>query len=115
MQQARHFGRYLNRAQREALEMKSDLTCYEYKQTLISDLNPGPRYPEQALLPQHKIIKKRNAVYNLERIRSSAITKKRNEARFYQGRVHSHLKLEQLKEDVAAIRESETINTKSLA
>jgi len=89
--------------------MKSDLTCYEYKQTLIADLNPGHRYPEQALLPKHKIVKKRDARYNLERIRTSAITQKRNHARFYQGRIHTHLKLEQLKEDVANIRDNESV------
>jgi len=101
----------MNRAERDAIAMKSDLTTYENKRDLISDLDPGPRYPEQALMPERKVAQLRNAKYNLERIRSSAITKKRNEARFTTGRLHAHYKLEQLKTDVAEIRDKELLES----
>lgn len=45
----------------------------------------------------------------MERIRSSALTHKRNQTRFYAGRLQSHMKLEQLKEDVANIRDNESV------
>ena len=110
----RMFGRYLNRAQADAIAMKCDMTTYENKRTLISSLDPGPRYPEKALPTQAKVNRHRNAKYNLERMRTSAITKGRNEVRYATGRLHSHLRLEQLKQDLAEIREKEELELKEV-
>lgn len=57
--------------------MKSDLTAYEFVPEMISSLSPAPRYPTPALgLSKAQQKSNRDARYNLERHRSSYITKK---------------------------------------
>lgn len=85
----------MNRGQQAAVDMKSDLTAYEFVPEMISSLSPAPRYPTPALgLSKAQQKGNRDARYNLERHRSSYITKKQNEAKFVTGRLHSHYKLE---------------------
>lgn len=108
--QSRSFARlgYHNKAQQNAIDMKSDLTCYGYKSELISSVQPGPRYPKKAL-DDVNAGRRRNAKYNLELIRTSALTKKANEQKFTTGRTHAHYNLHQLKLDVKKIRDTEEI------
>jgi hypothetical protein len=39
----------MNRGQKAAIDMKSDLTAYEFVPEMISQLSPAPRYPSPAL------------------------------------------------------------------
>ena len=43
---------------------------------------------------------KRNAQYNLERLRSSFIAKQNNTAKATMGRLHSHFKIEEIRQEV---------------
>jgi hypothetical protein len=47
----RSFGRYLNKGQRAAVDMKSDLTAYETKPEMINQVEPGVSYPEYPMGP----------------------------------------------------------------
>lgn len=109
--QARTFGRYLNRGQQAAIDMKSDLTSYEYKTEMISRLDPAPSYPQKAMMSDKQTKRHANSQYNLERIRSSGLNKKQKEAKFVMGRFHSHLKLEQMRVDVQKIKSKEQLST----
>ena len=103
----RSFARFLNRGQQAAVDMKSDMTSYEYAPDMISKLDPAPAYPEPAMLSQGQMKTKRDAAHNLERIRTSAITKKQNEMKFNTGRLYSHYKLEEIRSDVNKIKQKE--------
>lgn len=46
----------------------------------------------------------RDGKYNLERYRTSTLTKRQNEARYTKGRLYTHLKLHQIKEGVKEVR-----------
>jgi hypothetical protein len=47
---------------------------------MISNLDPGPGYPEKPLGPNRGNIKGiRDAKHNLERLRTSGVTKRQNE------------------------------------
>jgi hypothetical protein len=94
--------------------MKQDLTCYEYKRDLIAELDPAPQYPVPAMMSQARKNRAMNSRYNLERIRSSHVTRNRNELRFGHGRTHAHFKLEQLKSDVSEIKAQESVQQAEL-
>ena len=106
----------MNRGQQVSADMKHDLTAYEFVPDMISNLTPGPEFPYKAMEKTENARKlKRDAKANLERIRTSYITKKTNEERFYKGRLHSHLKLQDIRTEIERIRDLEqTTTTKSL-
>ena len=106
-QQARHFSRYLNRGQQAALDMKSDLSAYNQLPQQIARIVPGPEYPEKAMPNRDQVMKRKNSQYDLERIRTSAITRIEKERKYITGRIHAHKKLEQIRQDVAKIRNTE--------
>lgn len=114
----RGFARYLNKGQRAAIDMKSDMTAYEQIPDMISNLDPGPGYPERPLNNNQNVIKNiRDAKHNLERLRTSGVAKRQNEQRFARGRLFSHYKLEEIRADVKHIKskERETATKKELA
>lgn len=45
--------------------------------------------------------------YNLERHRSSYLSKRQNEARFITGRLYSHFKLEEMRQEIKIIKDKE--------
>jgi len=96
------FARYYNKAQSQAQEMKDDMSAYEYKPTAINELVPAPRYVDKALNTAHETM--RDSKYTRELYRSSVITRKQNEMRYAQGRMYTHLKLEQIKQSVKEVR-----------
>jgi hypothetical protein len=110
----RSFARYRNRAEQDAISMKTDLTTYENKRGLISELVPGPRYPDRAMPKEWEKNRIRDQRYNYELVRTSGITKNRNEARFAAGRINAHFKLEQLRKDVQKIRDQEIAGKQGL-
>lgn len=54
--------------------MKDDMTSYEYIPDAINNLMPIPRYPTKSLNANHDLM--RDNKYNLERKRTSQITKR---------------------------------------
>ena len=97
----RHFGRTLNRAHRMNVDSRTDMTAYDYQPEHITKIEPSPRYLEKGLkesLGREKI--KRDHVYNAERLRTAGILKRSNMERIYQGRLYTHLKLNEMKQSV---------------
>jgi len=107
-QSARQFSRYLNRGQKAAIEMKTDLNAYDQLPKQISRVVPGPSYPDKAMPNQAQQFKRRNSAYDLERIRTSGIARIEKERRFINGRLQSHEKLEMIKQEVAKVRNTES-------
>ena len=94
----RSFGRYLNRGQRAAVDMKSDMTAYQTVPDMIRTVDPGISYPEYPMghgTPQAVLI--RDSKHNLERLRTSGVAKRQNEQRYTRGRLFSHFKLEEIR------------------
>ena len=103
------FARAHNRAQQVALDMRTDMTAYEYSPETISRLTPHPNYPERALPDKwHGVRRGEMARASLERLRTAAILKKENERRYNQGRVYAHVKLDQIKREVQKLRDHDT-------
>lgn len=105
----RTFARSLNKAQQIAIDMRHDMTAYEYKPETISKLDPGPAYPQKAVDDNYwKEKKKTSAKASLERLRTAAILKKQNERRYTEGRNFAHLKLDQIKREIQFVRDTES-------
>jgi len=83
--------------------MKDNMLAYEFKPDAINELVPSPRYVDKALNEHQDTLK--TSQYSLERKRTTALTKRQNEARYAQGRLYSHLKLYQIKQGVKDVRE----------
>lgn len=113
--QIRQFSRYLNKGQQAAIDMKSDLTCYQHVPENIAAISPAPQYMKKQFPTAKDQTHKRNNIYNAERIRTSAITKAANEQRYAAGRLHAHLKIENMKQSIQIIKdkEQESVNKKS--
>ncbi len=75
------FARYYNKAQTAALGMKEDMMSYEYVPDAINNLMPIPRYPTKSVNANNELM--RDNKYNLERKRTSLITKRQNEAKYF--------------------------------
>ena len=101
------FARSLNRSQKAALESKDDFAAaYEYKPEQIIRIIPGIQWIDNPMNKDEK--GRRDAKAIGERHRTAAFTKRDNEARFYRGRVYSHEKYWQMKQDVQKIKDAET-------
>lgn len=102
------FARYLNRGQQMTRDMKTDMSAYEYIPDQISTLNPAPRFPFPAFDKNMGIQKmKRDATANANRLRTSALVKRVSRDRFHAGRLHAHVKLHEIKQEVQKIKEKE--------
>ena len=77
--------------------MKTDLTAYDYVEEMITNLEPTPKYPSHAMPDSGTLKRKHNSAFNLERLRTSGITDRNNELRYTRGRLHAHLKLEDMR------------------
>lgn len=88
--------------------MKDDMNAYEYKPEMLTHLNPGPAYPDRAFDKKGEKKHARDSKYNLERMRTSMLTQRANKNRFEAGRLHAHLGLEKMRQDVQAIKDAET-------
>lgn len=92
------------------VDSKIDMTAYEYKPEHITKVEPAPRYLESALSEgpdREKMARDRS--YNYERLRSAGILKRVNQERAFQGRMWSHIKLNEMKQKVQQIRDNETL------
>jgi hypothetical protein len=88
--------------------MKDNLSAYEYKPEMMSNLEPGPEYPEKSLGQGYlKEKRMRDGHHTLERHRTAEISARANYERFTKGRLYSHLKLEQMRKDVLEIKQLE--------
>ena len=88
--------------------MKTDMSVYEYVPDQISALEPGPVFPYPAFdknMGHQKM--KRDATANANRLRTSMLVKRANRDRCHAGRMHSHVKLYEIKQEVQKIREKE--------
>lgn len=95
------FARYFNKAQQTALDMKTDMTAYEYFPETISRLDPHPNYPERAIDDRYWQWKSQQmSKTTAERLRTGSILKRQNERKYTQGRLFSHIKLAQIKKEV---------------
>lgn len=104
----RGFARYQNKMAQAAIDMKSDLTAYEFKPPLISKVVPAPQYPDRAM-PKHKhAMRTIDNRANLEQVRTAAITRKTRNFNYNQGRMYSHFKLEEMRREIQSLRDKET-------
>ena len=88
--------------------MKDEMLSYEYVPEEISNFEPGISYPDPALrLKGHQVRQKRDQNYAFERFRTAAVTKRENTQSFYQGRIHSHIKFEEMRRNVRGIKAME--------
>ena len=85
--------------------------AYEFQPDAISTLVPAPRYIEKPLKNTSTGMSKDHK-YDAERFRTAAIQKKANEARYFRGRLYSHIKLEQIRSGVETVRDKITQKAK---
>lgn len=108
----RNFARYYNKAQATAQGMKDDMLSYEYKVNTINSIIPGPRFPTPALNRDHDI--SRDNKYSLERRRTNKLVQRQNEFKYNQGRMYTHLKLNQIKQGVIDVRKQSVLQDKKV-
>ncbi len=80
------------------------MNAYEFKPEAINSLTPAPRYIDKSLT-NTSVGRPKDDQYNLERYRTSTLQRRANDARFYRGRLYSHIKLEQIKSNVEEVRD----------
>lgn len=83
--------------------MKDNMLAYEFKPDAMSELTPAPKYIEKGL--NKHMHHHRDGKFNLERHRTSVISRRQNEMRYAQGRLYSHLKLDHIKRGVKELRD----------
>ena len=108
----RSFARYYNKAQATAHGMIDNMLSYEFKVDTINSIVPGPRFPSPALNRDHD--RHRDNKYTLERRRTNKLVQRQNEARYNTGRMHSHLKLNQIKQGVIDVRKQSELKDKKV-
>lgn len=80
------------------------MMAYEFKPDAINSIVPSPRYIDKAL--NHSLEDARDNKYNAERYRTSTLVKRQNETRYQRGRLYSHIKLQQIRQQVSEMRAS---------
>ena len=85
--------------------------AYEFQPDAISSLVPAPQYVEKPL-KNKKVGSSKDNQYDAERFRTGAIQKRQNEARYFRGRLYSHIKLEQIRSGVETVRDKMTQKAK---
>ena len=90
-----------------ALEMKDDFAAaYTYKPEKIVKIEPGIQWFDNPMNKNEK--ETRDNKYRGELMRTSSFTRKANQDRFYRGRIYSHEKYWQMKQDIQKIKNAET-------
>ena len=93
----------LNKAQRIAIEMKDSMDAYVYKPKKIISIIPGTQFPDNPMNKNEKF--KRDKQATLERFRTSEISRRQNQMRFYRGRYWAHEKFYSMKQEVQKIKD----------
>lgn len=97
------------------VDSRTNMLAYDYKPEHITKIEPSPRFLDKALEegPQKEKIK-RDQAYNAERLRTAGVLKRSNLDRVYQGRMYSHIKLNDMRNKVQQIRDNETLFDKQI-